>query len=46
VSLSGTLTLPRTNGKFPVVILISGSGPQDRDETVANHKPFWILADY
>ncbi|HHC80281.1 MAG TPA: alpha/beta fold hydrolase [Flavobacteriia bacterium] len=46
VSLSGTLTLPRANGKFPVVILISGSGPQDRDETVANHKPFWILADY
>lgn len=46
VSLSGTLTLPRTNGKSPVVILISGSGPQDRDETVANHKPFWILSDY
>jgi len=46
VSLSGTLTLPRANGKFPVVILISGSGPQDRDETFANHKPFWILADY
>ncbi len=46
VSLSGTLTLPRANGKFPAVILISGSGPQDRNETVANHKPFWILADY
>ncbi|RPG34966.1 MAG: alpha/beta fold hydrolase [Muricauda sp. TMED12] len=46
VSLSGTLTLPRKNKKSPVVILISGSGPQDRDETVANHKPFWILADY
>ncbi len=46
VSLSGTLTLPRNKEKSPVVILISGSGPQDRDETVANHKPFWILADY
>lgn len=46
VSLSGTLTLPNKKGKFPVVVLISGSGPQDRDETVANHKPFWILADY
>ena len=46
VSLSGTLTLPRNNKKSPVVILISGSGPQDRDETVANHKPFWIIADH
>ncbi len=46
VSLSGTLTIPSGDGKFPVVVLISGSGPQDRDETVANHKPFWILADY
>jgi len=46
VSLSGTLTLPDANGIFPVVILISGSGPQDRDETVANHKPFWVLADH
>lgn len=46
ISLSGTLTLPRSNKKNPVVILISGSGPQDRDETVSNHKPFWILADY
>ena len=46
MSLSGTLTLPWANGKFPVVILICGSAPQDRDETVANHKPCWILADY
>lgn len=46
VSLSGTLTLPRENGKFPVVILISGSGPQDRDETFMTHKPFLVLADY
>lgn len=46
VSLSGTLTLPNRKGKFPVVILISGTGPQDRDETNAGHKPFLILADY
>jgi pimeloyl-ACP methyl ester carboxylesterase len=46
VSLSGTLTLPGKKEKSPVVILISGSGPQDRDETVANHKPFLVLSDY
>jgi pimeloyl-ACP methyl ester carboxylesterase len=46
ISLAGTLTIPKNSGKSPAVILISGSGPQDRDETVANHKPFWILADY
>ncbi len=46
VSLAGTLTLPGNNKKSPAVILISGSGPQDRDETFANHKPFWVLADH
>ena len=46
VTLSGTLTLPNKTGLFPVVILISGSGPQDRDETFYEHKPFLVLADY
>ena len=46
ISLAGTLTLPNKNGKFPVVILISGSGPQDRDESFMGHKPFLVLADY
>jgi pimeloyl-ACP methyl ester carboxylesterase len=46
VSLSGTLTLPSKNGKFPVAILISGSGPQDRDESYMGHKPFLVLSDY
>ena len=46
ISLAGTLTLPSKNGKFPVVILISGSGPQDRDETFMGHKPFLVLSDY
>lgn len=45
VTLAGTLTLPRGDGPFPAVILISGSGPQDRDETLFGHKPFLILAD-
>ena len=43
--LAGTLTLPERDGPFPVVLLISGSGPQDRDETLLGHKPFLVLAD-
>jgi len=46
ISLAGTLTLPDKKGKYPVVILISGSGPQDRDETFYEHKPFLVLSDY
>ncbi len=46
VSLAGTLSLPRGDGPHPAAILITGSGPQDRDETVAGHKPFLVLADY
>ncbi|RYG51526.1 MAG: alpha/beta fold hydrolase, partial [Chitinophagaceae bacterium] len=48
ITLSGTLTIPAvTNGKgYPAVILISGSGPQDRDETIFGHKPFAVLADH
>jgi hypothetical protein len=46
VKLAGTLTLPENGEKFPVVILISGSGPQDRNETVFGHKPFWVISDY
>ena len=46
IKLAGTLTLPNQNGKFPVVILISGSGPQDRDESFMGHKPFLVLSDY
>lgn len=44
--LAGTLTLPKKEGKFPVVILISGSGPQNRNEEIFEHKPFLVLADY
>jgi pimeloyl-ACP methyl ester carboxylesterase len=46
VELAGTLTFPNTAGPFPAVLFISGSGPQDRDETLLGHKPFLVLADY
>lgn len=45
VRLAGTLTLPQGAGPFPAAILITGSGPQDRDETVFGHKPFAVWAD-
>lgn len=45
-SLAGTLTLPQGEGPFPAVVLITGSGQQDRDETVYNHKPFKVIADH
>jgi fermentation-respiration switch protein FrsA (DUF1100 family) len=46
IKLTGTLTLPKSGGPFPAVILISGSGAQDRNETVAGHRPFLVLADF
>jgi hypothetical protein len=46
ITLAGTLTLPSGKGPSPVVLLISGSGPQDRNETIYNHRPFLVLADY
>ncbi len=44
--LAGTLTIPQGGPLRTVVLLITGSGAMDRDETVFGHKPFWILADY
>ncbi|MDD3323022.1 MAG: alpha/beta fold hydrolase [Paludibacter sp.] len=46
VTLAGTLTLPKKEGNFPVVVLITGSGPQNRDEELMGHKPFLVLSDY
>ena len=46
ISLAGTLTLPAGPGPFPAAILIAGSGPHDRDENVAGHRPFLVLADH
>jgi pimeloyl-ACP methyl ester carboxylesterase len=44
--LAATLTIPQDKGPFPAVVLITGSGPQDRDETIMGYKPFLVLADY
>ena len=46
ITMQGTLTLPPGDGPHPCVLLITGSGAQDRDETLMNHKPFWVLADH
>lgn len=46
LTLAGTFTLPEGDGPFPAAVLVSGSGPQDRDETLAGHKPFKVLADH
>lgn len=46
VHLAGTFTRPKKGTRFPVVLMITGSGPQDRDETIGSHKAFWVIADY
>ena len=46
IDLAGTLTLPKGKEKAPAVVLLAGSGPNDRNETIFGHKPFWVLADY
>jgi len=46
IELAGTLTLPKNGAIFPAVVLISGSGAQNRDEEIMGHKPFLVLADY
>jgi fermentation-respiration switch protein FrsA (DUF1100 family) len=46
VTFAATLTVPQGKGPFPSVFLITGSGPQDRDESLLEHKPFFVLADY
>lgn len=45
VALGGTLTIPEGDGPFPCAVLLSGSGPQDRNEAMFGHKPFAVLAD-
>jgi alpha/beta superfamily hydrolase len=46
INLAGTLSLPAKEGVFPAVILITGSGAQNRDEELLGHKPFLVIADY
>jgi fermentation-respiration switch protein FrsA (DUF1100 family) len=44
-TLAATLTIPPGNGPFPAVLLIVGSGPHDRDESLLGHRPFLVLSD-
>jgi pimeloyl-ACP methyl ester carboxylesterase len=46
ITLAGTLTIPETPGPFPAVLLLSGSGPNDRDQLIWGHRVFLVLADY
>jgi pimeloyl-ACP methyl ester carboxylesterase len=46
VTLAGELTMPTTGGPFKAVVLVSGSGPQDRNETVVGHRPFLVWSDH
>ncbi|MFC0262830.1 alpha/beta hydrolase family protein [Fontibacter flavus] len=44
--LKGTVTKPYGEGPFPAVILVTGSGPQNRNSEILGHEPFWVMADY
>ena len=46
VTLAGTLTLPRSEGPYPAALLVSGTGPNDRDQLIWGHKIFLVLADH
>ena len=46
IRLAGTFTFPKTAGRHPAVVLLSGSGPQDRNEEIMGHRPFLVLADH
>lgn len=46
INLAGTLTIPMDCDECPVVVMITGSGPQDRNEELVGHKPFWVIADH
>lgn len=46
INLAGTLTLPEKGTKFPAVVMVTGSGAQNRDEEIMGHKPFFVIADY
>ena len=46
ITLAGTLTMPEGNGTCPAVVMISGSGPQNRDSELYGHKTFAVIADF
>jgi len=45
-TLAGTLSVPQGKGPFPCVVMVTGSGPQDRDESLLGHRPFFVIADH
>lgn len=46
IKLAGTITKPKGAGPFPAVVLVSGSGPQNRNGELMGHQPFWVISDY
>lgn len=46
ITLAGTLTLPKKEGSYPAVVLVTGSGAQNRDSELLGHKSFLVLSDY
>lgn len=46
ITLAGTLTVPKGTGPFACAILITGSGPENRNEEIMGHQPFAVIADY
>src|SRR5210317_793266 len=46
INIAGTLTIPENDGDYPLIILLNGSGAQNRDSEILGHKPFWVLADH
>jgi len=46
ITLKGTITKPKGMGPFPAVVLVSGSGKQNKNAEIFGHKPFWVIADY
>lgn len=46
ITLAGTLAIPNGDGPFPAVVLVSGSGPQDRNGTIFGHEPFHVISDH
>ncbi len=46
ITLAGTISLPQGTGPYPAVVLLTGSGAQDRDEALLGHKPFLVIADH
>ena len=46
IELAGTLTLPHEGKRLAAVVLVTGSGPQNRDEEIFGHKPFKVIADF